>query len=1126
MLPFVAADGCMPSLSTTTIGAISNCKPAENANCSAPSYPICPLTVYQASPYIAPVFYIRGPTYIGICDGIVLDAVVQLGVGGFTYGVTRFEWSVAQLGAIRTNPRVMKAAADASLFSTCPDEYIMCGTVRGVSRFEVPYADLPAATYTVTLTVTNTFSVSATQVISVVKNVSHSVPYVSYMGPNPETAYRALGLQLNSVRVDLPQGCREHQFQLLSGISNRNDVIFGWDILYGDSKSEPLTLADNNPFVLAVRRNRAQTLSIPPSIFKFAELNKNYTLLFIVSMFDVSGLEIRHDRQLIKIMVAESKPIAIILGGSRQVKRANVNYENYDTYAVSLPEPFSLDGTQSVDPDDSRLLCYRWDCLEPTTCRFQATAEVTSVIYDMFSDINGKMTAREAANGLDSILKDGMSLNSQLDQVQFALGITTRDVCRLSSAGTLPSNHFIQYALGNDGAGRIDLTLCDTGLQLYSINTTRIRLNFTVAKGFKGPSGLFSCGQSGDFPSKFSPLIDSKTIDLEVVVEDDDEKSRRINAGWLEPTLQISPLLTNRFHHAENLALRCSDEFLGAQYVWSVSRESGMLIDKGNILEPLPDGLAGGSDTCLLEIPAFSLLPMEREYIFTLTASLADGTQSSAWISVTTANIPFSGKTTVSPTNGMALKTTFSIECLAWTVRSREDLPLSYAFFLKYSHSDQYQIGSVSRSSALDSVTLPRGALGVGKDGSTMASIVAHIMDVNGHLTISDSSSGPIYLYSNRSTIISFLTDGINVVLQSQITVQDWDSFLEILTFAGLEMNEQLRYEAYLLAFDPRLATFDDSVTASFFLGERIPVGMTQNITYINRRAGRALLAAGFSVVAGLQVKLINEFLLRSSTLLKYPSVSTLRKMADLLMILTTHTTDPPPLQQAKMLEVCIEIIQRTRVGDVEPLSGVALQSLFSAVANIHTMIFTQKFAYYDPYQPIASRLRDVDYALTNIGAEGAAAGVARDGKPIVFESANVSLVGFKIAGRNRAVLRAPWRTPVHVEMVSFMKQNYVIEQSGNTTQIIADSRIVLQSYKSQNYVQYRPGLEATILSDVFELRVVDGEWRRRSVSHDTYAVFHILLNADTNFSTLGLDSASRRRELSKRGLRASNVGY
>ena len=1119
-------DGCAPSLTTTTEGAVSNCKPSENANCSAPSFPACPLTVYQASSYAAPVFYLRGPTYVGVCDGIQLDAVVQFGVSGFTYGVSKFEWSVAQVGAIRTPQKVLKAAADASAAGSCTSDTVMCGAVKGISRFKVSYADLVAAAYTVTLTVTNAFSISATRAITITKNATHSVPFVSYMGPNPETAYRAQGLDLSSVHVELPQSCREHEFQLLSGISNRNDVTFGWDILYGDSDSDPLTLAATNSFVTAIRKNKAQTLSISPSIFKFADLNKNYTLLFIVSMFDVSGLEIRHDKQMIKIMVLESKPIAIVLGGSRQVKRANVNYDSTvaNVYENSLPEPFVLDASQSVDPDDSRLLCYRWECLEPTTCRFQAAAETTSVIYDMFSETTGKMSDLELTNGLDGILKDGSTVNSQLNAVQFPLGITTKHVCRLSSAGTLPTNHFTQYSLGNDGSGRIDLSICEAGLQLYAINHTRIRLNFTVAKGFKGPSGLFSCGQSGDFPSKFSPYVDSKTVDLEVVAEDIDEKKRRINAGWLDPILQISPLSTKLFHHAERLALRCSDEFFGAQYVWSVDRESEMLISQGHVLEPLTDGLAGGSDTCLLEIPPFSLLPMGREYIFTLSASLSDGTQSSAWISVKTADIPFSGTLLVSPTRGHALSTAFSFECLGWTVSSPEDLPLSYSYFVQYSPADQFQLGTVSRSSALSAEILPRGGLGEGPDGSTTAGIVAQIMDVHGHVAISDSSSGQLYLYSNRSDIVAFLQDEVQNLLEEQIVVQNWDYVLEILAFAGLEMNEQIRFEAFLVSFYPGLQTFDDSVKATFFLGLRMPVGMHTNITYISRRASRTLLATQFSVVAGVQEYLIEEFLKYSPTLLKYPSVSLLRKMADVLKILTVQTSDPTPLQQSNLLQVCISIIQRTTAGDVMPLSTVALQSLFSAVANIHTMIFSQKPLYYDPFTPLASRLRYLDYALTNIAAEGAQSSVATDGKPIVFEAANVSLVGFKIAGRPRALLRAPWSTPVQVEMISFKRSNAADMQAGNGTNIITDSRIVLQSYSSQNYIQYRPGQEAQVLSDVMELRIIDGDWGRRHTAYDTYAVFSILLNSDANISNLDLGSVSakQRRKLSSRGLLAS----
>ena len=1069
------------------------------------------------------MFYIRGPVYIGVCDGLQLDAVVQYGTSGFTYGVSTFLWAAALAGAIRTPTTVINAASDASAFSSCPNDYVMCGTKKGISRFQISDADLPPGAYTITLTVTNMYGLATTQTKTVIKNATHSVPFVSYMGPNPEPAYRANGLTLNSIVVNLPLACRAHEFQLLSGISNRNDVLFEWDILYGDSKDDPLTLSATNPFVHAVRSNTAQSLSISPSVLQFAELNKNYTLLFVVSMFDISGLEIRHDLQKIKIMILESHPVAIILGGSRQVNRARVNYLDdtfYDS-SQSIPEPFTLDGSQSTDPDNSRFLCYRWDCLEPTTCAFQATVEATSTIFDMFADATGQLPAASLAASLDSILKDGSSMSEYLSTVLFPLGITTHDVCRLSSAGTLPTNHFTGYELGNDGEGHIDLEICDAGLSMYSINTTRVRLQFTVAKSFKNSAGLYTCGQSGDFPLKFIPFIATTTVDLEIVVEDPAIKELRMASGWIDPVLQIQPLSSNTYSHATSLALRCSNEFFGAQYVWSVSRESKELIFQGHVVPPLVEGLAGGSDTCLLEIPPFSLLPMGREYVFTLTASLPGGIQSTAWITVITSNVPISGTLSVSPTTGEPYYTDFSFECLGWTVTSPEDLPLSYAFYLQYNSLEQYELGVSSRSAVLSPVQLPRG--GIVGSGCTLVEIVAYVMDASGHLTITNSTSGPIYMYSNRSKIVAFFQTGIYDWLASQLITQNWENFMEYLTFAVLEMNEQIRFENYLVSAYPVLGSYDDISKAEYFIGTKLPPGVSQNISYVARRRARALLSAGFSLATGVQVSLINQLINYYSNILIMPSSSVLRKMADALRASTIQTTDPTPLQHRNLLQLVMSIVQRVKEGDVPPLPTIAMQSLFAAVANIHAMIFLQQQTYNDPFTPFSARLQLVDFALINIAAEGAASTCALDGMPISFESGNVSLAGFKISARLRAVLRTPWTVPTQVEMVSIKKKDAVEVKQGNGTSIAVNSRIVLQSYTSQQYIQWRPSQLANILSNVLELRIVDGDWSTRQSTYETYATFQILLNSNANLTSLGIPSAAVRRAQSRRTLQSAS---
>jgi hypothetical protein len=238
--------------------------------------------------------------------------------------------------------------------------------------------------------------------------------------------------------------------------------------------------------------------------------------------------------------------------------------------------------------------------------------------------------------------------------------------------------------------------------------------------------------------------------------------------------------------------------------------------------------------------------------------------------------------------------------------------------------------------------------------------------------------------------------------------------------------------------------------------------------------------------------------------------------MSDVLQLLTSYPYEPSPLQQLKLLQLCMNVVQRAKMGDVPPLSNTAMRSLFTAVANIHKMAFTQTALYNDPYTPLALRLKQVDFALTNIGAEGAANGVATDGMPITFESLNVSLAGFKIAGRLRALMRVPWKNPTEIQLFSIQKSGAVIVETSNTTENgVTDSRIVVQSYSSQNYVQWRQGNIATILSQVLELRIVDGSWSRRHINYNTYAVFHIFLNKDANFSTLGLDGVSQTRRMS-----------
>ena len=1002
------ADGCHPA--AEEFGGVP-CKPVDsNDDCVAPQTPRCALVLKPPGTANLPVVRLVGPTAIGVCDGITIDAIVSWGAG--SRKVTRYEWSMSKVGAagarldarLQTQLNKMNEDAADCLLNVLNE----CGEDSGRARLHIPASDdqgnvvLSPGAYKFGVTVTTFLGLSQYEEIIVTKNASHSIPSIKILAPDPLPVFRAQGLQINS-EIDLPAACLQHLFQQLTGISGQEDIIIQWSLVGGDSYNTPHDLEDEpgNSFVTGVNSAAGSTIQLSPKVMEAATLGQNYTLQLSVQLFDLSGSQIINDKTFITIHVLPSAAVISIVNGGLPVihrssglgKKCGTATEGFAQASGSFAEctgeevpiePVVIDASSSFDPDGGGL-CFRWDCVEPVTCPP--------------SDI-GRIISQDQGSEAVGFVEH---------TVRFQEGIKDEDICQLyqHEQGALGAEKRLFGQNKNSGATDItDKPECARLLEDYGIMETRLRLKLTVVKQLT-IDGSPSC--TGSFPADFGESW-SEYVDLTVVAEPQNRTRTRLEQGWTQPLVRISPI--DKFVDPQTpIVLSCMDPFIDPtpwmptppqlSYVWTILEQESHVV-------PLRGGIRLGSDPCALELPPNSL-HHSTMYRVQLTAFLPDGTSSRAGVYLRTSPEPIGGVVRVFPTSGVSVMTEFTLSAYYWTAESQADLPLKFSFGVITSlegGQDEFSLGPLSQNFQVTRQKMPRSI-------EQFVTAKATIYTSGGGVYKEAFTKIPVEQPNRTDTLGAFLGNA-EEELNNLAMMQNWGALLDLGVAASSELANQVAFEweiyeiwgnrsdanftrlyaglpneEWMEAVGGRRLAGDGagppvfrSVAAEARHVSQDDVGdWTQTSRGSVGMPRRRLLAAPSSLVAGLQLQFLRLLVNTLKDKISSLTAGMLTNLAKSLRLLTTDKTESEAELMYDVIDVIGNIGRRAALGGPYSLRMQAFDDCVQTLSNVHVMMHYHRGEWDHASRPLSKRIIRLEHGLTQVMTSAVTQGP--DAKPI-----------------------------------------------------------------------------------------------------------------------------------------------